>query len=217
MPLTQSAVDLLRLSTGGSYSLARDVVKHRLWDTRYFAATVSNATFFSQQIGQPWRTGLKTKVETNMIDSGKLPNGQVMVFTSISVRFLPEPLLTITTAEDLIQSYFNVMQSSVFEIKVAGREWDAQIHGSEFVPAFAISGTASAANNHRVGDSIASGVSKLLPTPIVLDQMVSFSVEHTLSNPDTTVLASVNAACAALNTGGCLMQVSLEGLLTRAK
>lgn len=217
MPLTQQAVQLLQLSTGGSYSLARDALKHRVWDTRYFASTVSDWTFFAQQIGQPWRTGLKTLTETNMYDSGKLPNGQVMVFTHMAVRFLPEPLLTVTTGEDLIQSYFNVMQSSVFEVKIQGREWDAQIHGSEFVPPFAISATASAANNHRVGDSIASGVSKLLPTPIVLDQMVTFSVVHRLGNPDTTVLASVNAACAALNTGGALVQVSLEGLLTRAK
>lgn len=215
--LTPQAQELLRLQMGGSYSMVRNAVRHRVYDTRFFAATVSDATLFVQQIGQPWRTGLKTITETNMFDSGKLPNGQTMIFTDISVKFLAFPALTATNVEDLAQAYVNIMQSSVFQIKIQGREWDAQIHGAEFVPAISVNGTASAANNHRVGDMIASGIVKLLPTPIVIDSMVGFSVEHRLGNPDTTVLAVVNASTAALNTSGSLIQVSLGGLLTRAQ
>lgn len=219
MSVSQQAMDLLQIMKGGSYSLSRDVIKHRVWDTRYFTATHDDNTFFTQQIGAAWRFGTqKTLNETNMYDSGKLPAGQIFLGCRMSVCFISYMIQTATNADRLAQGAINILQSSVFEIKLQGREWDYQIHGSEFLPRpIAITGTAAAANVARVGDMIASGWSNLMPTPIALDQLVSFSVIQRLGNPDANVDLSLDAACALFASTYSTMQVTIEGLLTRSK
>lgn len=215
--LTNAAKDLMNLSRGGSYSISRDVIKHRVYDTRYFSSTATSWTFFTQQIGQAWRVGNKSKVETNMFDAGKLPNGQVMIWTRMGIQCKAFPALDESAPDDLAQSFYNMLDSSVFEVKIQGRDFDYQIHGSEFLPALHISGNIATNNPVRVGEFYATGWSSLNPTPIILDQLVGFSVDHTFSNPDTNIQTIINAAASALNTANSVMTVTLEGLLTRAK
>lgn len=217
--LSEGAKYLLGLARGGTYSTARDALKHRVYDTRFFAAVAGDATMFLQPIGAPWRAGNKTLTETNMRSAGQLPNGQVLLVTRMGVQMIS--FFDATAAanpEVLAQCFIDVMHSSVFEIKIEGREFDYQIHGSEFIPALAVTGNTGAVNiTHRVGDFWATGWSKLDPTPIIIDQLISFSVIHRLGNPDPAIVTVLNNATTALLAANSVMQVTLEGLLTRAK
>jgi len=216
--LTKQAFEYLKLGTGGTYSLARDAIKHNLWDTRGFSATISDNTFFSQPIGAAWRIGAKTLGETNLTDSGKLPNGQTFLVTHMSVGLQSYTAAANTTGHNIPRAFINLMHSSIFEISVAGRSFDFQIHGSQLLPRpLSIAGQLATNYPVRYGDSIGSGIISLNPAPIFLDQMISFSVSHRIMNPDTNVLAILNADATILNGAYCTMNVVLIGFLTRAK
>lgn len=230
MAITRTAKNMIQLGAGGSYSTARDAIRHQLWDTRYFAATPTDNTYFTQPIGAGWRVGTKTKNETNLVDSGKLPNGQTFLITRMGVALISAYEVGVKTsattwpnASIIAQAYTNVMQSSIFEIRVAGREFDFQIHGRQFLPALSINGynAGTAGSVARIGDTIVSGWVKLDPSPIFLDELVSFSVFHQVTNADTTNIFAatkpLNNSCDWLNAYYCTMQVTLEGFLTRAK
>jgi hypothetical protein len=229
MALTKTASNMIRLGAGGTYSNARDAIRHQIWDTRVFSAAPSDNTYFSQPIGAPWRgSGTKSKVETNLTDSGKLPNGQTILVTRMSVALLSQYEMgstgntTFPNASIIAQAYVNVMQNSVFEIRVAGREFDFQVHGRQFLPSLCINGSnAATLSSSRHGDTIVSGWIKLEPSPIFLDELVSFQVNQMVTNGDVT---NINAAskplynsCAWLAANYCTMNVTLEGFLTRAK
>jgi phosphatidylglycerophosphatase A len=214
--LSPAALQLIQMQRSGSYSTARDALKHRLWDSRTFAATITNATFFVQPIGAAWITGAKTKNETNMVDSGKLPAGQVFLIARMSIGCLAQTAAA-GVNPNLVEQAFNlVLANSVFEIKIQGRDYDYQIHGSEFLPRpIAVAGTLAAA--YGAGRCLTTGWSKLDPTPIVVDELVGFQVTQEIMQNNATSLAALNAGTAILNTAVSVMQVTLEGLLTRAK
>jgi len=226
MAITKTAKNMIQLGAGGSYSTARDAIKHQIWDTRYFSAAPSDNTFFAQPIGSQWLVGSKTKNETNLQDSGKLPNGQTFLITRIGLALISAyevgsvGAATWPNAPILAQAYTNIMQSSIFEIRIAGREYDFQIHGRQFLPSLCLngSGTGSVA---RIGDTIVNGWVKLEPSPIFLDELVSFNVAQLCINADTTnILAAtkpLNNSFAWLAANYCRMQLTLEGFLTRAK
>lgn len=229
MALTKTASNMIRLGAGGTYSNARDAIRHQIWDTRVFGTAPSDNTYFSQPIGAPWRgSGTKTRVETNLTDSGKLPNGQTILVTRISVALLSQYEMGSTgntvfpNASIIAQAYVNVMQNSVFEIRVAGREFDFQVHGRQFLPSLCINGSnAATLSSARHGDTVVSGWIKLEPSPIFLDELVSFQVLQHVTNGDTT---NINASAkplynsfAWLAANYCTMNVTLEGFLTRAK
>ena len=220
--LTKQAVENLKLGQGGSYSLARDAIKHQIWDTRYFSTAVADWTFFQQPLNAPWRVGVKTLNETNLNDSGKLPNGQTMLFTRFGVALIVPIAAANTNSLQLARAFNNLLQSSVFEITISGRAFDFQIHGSQFLPRpISIYGPedndTAASFGVRVGDMIASGWARLDPSPIFVDQLVSFSVLHRMGNPDTGVKAILDADSSALYGDYATLQVTLEGFLTRAK
>jgi hypothetical protein len=217
---------MIQMGAGGSYSNARDAIRHQIWDTRTISATPTNNTFFSQPIGAPWATtGTKTKIETNLTDSGKLPNGQTILVTRISVALLSQYNMGSTgntsfpNAAILAQAYTNVMQNSVFEIRVAGREFDFQVHGRQFLPSLCISGSnAATLSSSRNGDTIVSGWIKLDPSPIFLDELVSFQVTQLVDNGLAAVVTGpLTNSFAWLAANYCTMNVCLEGFLTRAK
>jgi hypothetical protein len=219
MPLTQGAVDNIRLGAGGTYSTARDAVSHRLWDTRLIGTTISDYTFFSQPVGSPWRVAGTTKSlnETNMYDLGKLPNGQTFLVHRIGVAcIVPQDSASVVT-QSYCRCFNNLLGSSVFEIKVQGREWDNQIHGRLFMPMPISEYGVATANSFRVGDMIASGWISLGTTPLFLDQLVGFSVIQRLNNPDANVVTILNADSTVLNGVYGMLMVILEGFLTRAK
>jgi len=232
MAITKTARNMIQLGAGGSYSNARDAIKHQIWDTRYFAVAPSDNTFFAQPIGSQWRIGSKTKNETNLQDSGKLPNGQTFLITRIGVALISaydvgvtcnQSAAPVANAALVAQAYVNIMQSSIFEIRIAGREYDFQIHGRQFLPALCINGynTSSAGSVVRNGDTIINGWVKLDPSPIFLDELVSFNVAQLVQNADTTNILKdakpLNNSFLWLSTFFCTMQLTLEGFLTRAK
>lgn len=214
--LSNAAKQLIDMQRGGTYSLSRDALKHRIWDSRTFSATISDNDYFVQPIGAAWVTGSKTINETNMIDSGKLPAGQVFMICRMSIGCLAQTAAA-GVNPNLVEQAFNlVLANSVFEIKVAGRDFDYQIHGSEFLPRpIAVAGTLAAA--YGAGRSITNGWNRLDPTPIVIDNLVSFRVNQRIIQNNATSLAALNAGTAILNTAVSVMQVTLEGFLTRAK
>jgi len=232
MAITKTARNMIQLGAGGSYSNARDAIKHQIWDTRYFGTSPADNTFFAQPVGAPWRVGSKTKNETNLQDSGKLPNGQTFLITRIGVALISaydvgstctQSAAPVAMAPLVAQAYVNIMQSSIFEIRIAGREYDFQIHGRQFLPALCINGysSATAGSVSRIGDTIVNGWVKLEPSPIFLDELVSFNVAQLVLNPDTTNIVAANKVLNNsflwLSTFYCTMQVTLEGFLTRAK
>lgn len=216
--LTKQAYEFIKLGTGGTYSLSRDAIKHNLWDTRFFGTAVTNNTFFAQPLGAPWRAGNKTINETNLSDSGKLPNGQTFLITHISLGLQTYTQTANTTGHEFPRAFINLLHSSVFEIKVAGRDFDFQVHGSQFLPRpISVSGQLQTNNPVRVGDMFASGIIKLDPAPIFLDQLVSFQVTQTIINADPAVTAILTADSSVLYGGYATMNVVLIGFLTRAK
>lgn len=219
MALTKGAVNDIQLGKGGSYSSSRDVLKHQLWDTRTFGETISSFTFFSQPYGSPWKTIFsKTTNETNLADAGKLPNGQTFLIKRMGIGLICPLEATATNGSDLAQAFINLIQSSYFEIKLAGREFDYQVHGRQFLPAIAINAeNASNFFSMRVGDFVASGWVSLDNTPIFVDQLVNFNVVHHLANPDTAIDAILDANSSLLKGAYGTMQITLEGTLTRAK
>ena len=220
--ITEQALNDIMMGKDGTYSpTERDVLRHQIWDSRYFSATPTNAQFFVQPVGSTWRVGFKTTNETNLAQSGQLPAGQTMLVKKVSVRCISFDALANTAPEDTAQAFYNVLHSSVFELKVASREYEQQWHGSQFLPAVAISGSSTVNNHIRVGDLIGTGVLNLEPTPVFLGSQVSFSVNHTLQNPDTTNIQAsgkpLTESCALLAGLFSVMQIVLEGTLTRAK
>lgn len=215
--LTQQAVRDLALAKAGSYSNAGDVIEHTLYDTRYFNTTISDGNFFVQPIGAAWRSGIKSITETNMSDSGKLPTGQSFLVQRVGVSFQSYLAAAATDAEIVAQAFYNIMQSSVFELRIAGREFDLQVPGSSFVPAIPITGTGSTVGINRIGDTISSGYVKLVRIPIPIGNQVNFQVIQRLGNPDSNVLTVLNAAATELNGNYSTMQVKLEGALQRRK
>lgn len=214
--LTQNAASDIRASEMGTYGKSRDVLKHQLWDSRYFGTTITNATYFVQQVGAPWNVGVKTINETNMSDSGKLPNGQRMVIKRMGLGLILPIAPDTALAGQLVQSFINIVQCSVFTIKIEGREFDFQIHGRQFLPAVNVVGISTAATVRAAGDYLNNGWADLHPTPITLDYLVGFKVLQEVT-PDANNTTRITADFAALNGVYASMQVTLEGTLTRAK
>ena len=232
MAITKTAKNMIQLGAGGSYSTARDAIRHQIWDMRVFGTSPSDATYFTQPIGSALAIGSKTKTETNLADSGKLPNGQTFLVTRMGVALVSQfdvgstctqSAAPVCNAALLAQAYVNVMQNSVFELRIAGREYDFQVHGRQFLPSMCINGynAGTAGSVVRVGDTMCSGWIKLEPSPIFLDELVSFNVSQLCGCPDTTNIQAaskvLNNSFLWLSTFYSRMQVTLEGMLTRAK
>lgn len=222
MALSQGAMNDIALGRGGSYSLSRDVIAHNLWDTRYFSsATVDDHTFFTQPLGAPWVTNNKTINETNVSQAGQLPNGQTFLVKRIGIGLLSSLAAADEDAPDLVQAFINIIQSSVFEIVIAGREYDFQVHGRQFLPSVFVVGDYTDTQNNvavtRVGDMIASGWIPLRDTPIFIDQLVNFKVTQKWDNPWTGAKSILSANATLLYQHYSRLQVTLEGVLTRAK
>ena len=215
--LTQSSANDIQMGQGGSYSASRDVIKHWIWDERFFSTTISDFSYFSQPINAAWGTiGSKTKGETNFTDSGKLPNGQTYLAKKLRISLMAFSSAAAVNGATICQAFTNIMQSSVFQIQIPGREFDLQIHGSMFLPSVSVDTITTV--SQRKGDLIASGMISFSESPIFVDQLVGFNVVQNILNADVTnVIPILNANAALLNANFCKMQVLLEGTLTRAK
>lgn len=226
--LTKAASQRLQIAKGGTYSTAKDALKYQIWDTRLFTATPTDSSFFMQPIGSVFAsTGSKTKNETNMTDSGKLPVGQTFLIERMGVICISAYDTLATGATSgwanstlIVQSFINMLQTSTFEFVIAGRAFDFQIHGSQFLPSLSLNGLSATSfgSSTRVGDELASGWVKLEPSPIQLAQLVSFQLNQltSIGNP-TVVTGTQTHAYSWLNAFNCSLQIVLQGFLTRSK
>ena len=108
--LTKQAVEYIKLGSGGSYSLSRDAIKHRLWDTRQFGQTASDTVFFQTPNGATWRNNSnKSTNETNIFDSGKLPNGQTFLINRMSVGLIVPTEVGDTNTSELARAFNNIL------------------------------------------------------------------------------------------------------------
>lgn len=207
----------------GSYSqVSGDVLDHVLYDEVLFQATTARAStsFFTTPIGGAFGAVTKTKQETNMSDPGKLPAGQGFVIKEFGIFM---PTINVTADNDaaaIMQAFVNVIGFSVFEIAIAGREFDLQIPGSMFLPAMMnrSNGVVIAATslNAYSGEYLASGWFKLA-APIILGELVSFSVKHLVGSAVAANQTILNTASDVLATQVSPLQLKLRGTLVRSK
>lgn len=215
--------DLQRVKAGSYSQVSGDVLDHVLYDQVVFAATTARAStsFFTTPIGGQYTSGVtKTKQETNMTDPGKLPAGQGFLIKEIGWNL---PTMAVTADNDaaaVMQAIVNILGCSVFEIRIAGREFDLQFPGTMFLPSL-ISRTnsvivAATALQAYSGDYLASGWMKLA-APIILGELVSFSVVHLLGSANAPNQAILNTASDVLATQVAPLQLKLRGTLVRSK
>jgi hypothetical protein len=211
--ITGQAAKDLALGKNGSYSNEGNVLQHVLYDTIAFpAATAATQTFFSVPQG-----ATKQLTETNLLDPSKLPNGQTFLIKGISLAGMFGVAGADTDANTVLAAFYNVIQNSTFEIKIAGREFDLQVPGTKFLPPYPISAIASAANPaFPQATTISTGHVKLNTTPIPIGQLVSFNVLQKCSSATAAIATIINTAFGVLNTQNAQLQVRLDGILTRA-
>ena len=87
--LSKAAAQALALGKNGSYGNEGNVLEHVLYDTNDFANTTMrvNTQFFTQPIGAAYGGGVKGRHETNMQEPSRLPTGQTMLVTAVSLAF----------------------------------------------------------------------------------------------------------------------------------
>lgn len=223
MALERKALIDLALGKGGTYGASMDVLKHNIWDTRYFGTALSDYTFFSTGIGNTWyQNSQKTKNETNLNDSGKLPAGQNFLVRRIGFKLLALGNKDAVRVSALAQDYYDIMQHSYVEFTIAGREFELQIHGSQFLPNVAVAeyqatGATNIEVNARVGDVVASGWYSLDYIPIFIDELVTFNVVMHVGSAVTNIQTNLTAAASSLNDNYATVQCVLEGVLVRSK
>jgi len=185
---TRTDVNLIRQ---GSYQGASDVQDHYWFDTLPFEpSTISNIRFFSGPISPS-----KTIQETNLQDAGKFPTGQSFVLNAFQPHLLAKfDEATPEKASQVVTDYYTVLEESLIEIVIAGREFDFQGPGSVWLPSVSIAQQTEAAavgiTETRVGDF---NHRNWLPmkTPITIGELVSFQLRQTINVADAQVAAAL--------------------------
>jgi len=217
--ITKKLADMLALGVNGSYSNEGNALQHTLYDTAQPPAALgATINYFVQPIGAAYGAGNKTITETNLADPGKLPNGQTFIVTAMGVALkanMASAAAGNALVDDIVNGFYSWLGNSVFRIVISGREYEFQVPGTEFIPTVALSGPATAASQ-RTGDFWTSGWVKLAATPVVLGQMVSFSVQQIMGNQVAAALTAVNTAMTVLRGQDAEIQVRLRGYLTRS-
>lgn len=220
---TQGVMRDLALVKQGSYSdVAGDVLDHVLYDYTRFAATTlrANTTFFSVPIGGTFGAGTKGKPETNLTDPGKLPSGQGMLVKEIAIKAKTFFGSTDVDIAIILNALFNIIHSSTFELRIAGREFDLQVPGTIFTPSLAVMGRATVVDATdeitNYGQTLSSGWVKLA-TPIAIGELVSFNVTQISGSADATTQAILDTASNTLNGQNAELGVLLKGTLVRSK
>lgn len=214
--ITKKAANALNLQKNGSYSNEGNVLQHTLYDSAFFANTTlaPQTSFFTVPQG-----GAKTLTETNLSDSGKLPNGQTFLIEKVGIC-----LKALLAGDDVdsnvvLAAFYNIIQNSIFEVKIAGREYDLQLPGSVLLAPIqtAARGTVITATDRPVntGNMLASGWFKLGTTPIAIGNLTSFSVVMKSGSGNAAIATILNTASAALYTQLAQIEFRLGGILTR--
>lgn len=220
---TQGVMRDLALVKQGSYSsVAGDVLDHVLYDFARFAATTVRATttFFSVPIGGTFGDGTKGKPETNLTDPGKLPSGQGFLVKEIGIQSKLYFANTDVDTAIVVNDMMNIVKSSTFELRIAGREFDSQFPGSLLLPVLSALGRATMvdATDRPVsyGMTLSSGWLKLA-TPIAIGELVSFNVTQITGSADASVQTILNNSSDRLATQEAELGILLKGTLVRSK
>jgi hypothetical protein len=218
--ITRSAAEALQLGRNGSYSNEGNVLQHVVYDNMDFQNTTLRAetTFFSVPIGGNYMGGMKTLSETNLRETGKLPNGQTFLIKEFSMALIPTIVGADTDVNTILAAYYNITQASVYEIKLASREFDFQTPGSCLLNPVQVSAIMSAANGTATpgGEYISTGWLKLNSTPIPIGQLVSFNVIKKSGSAVAANATILDTASDVLDTQEAQEQTRLRGILTRA-
>lgn len=221
MSLTKQAVENIMLGKGGSYGTSRDALKDHAYDVVKVPTTIGDQRYFTQPLGSSFDGGVKTLIETNLDSNSQFPKGQTFLIQKMWLHLIAPIEADSVNQADLYQAHANLMQSSVFSIVVAGREYDYRIPGAAFVPTVALAGDGPAdttsSNQFATGNFVASGCSRLDPTPIFINDQVSFHVSQQMDNASSTITTILNANAALLNGVNARWMVRLEGFRTRPK
>jgi hypothetical protein len=213
----------LALVNEGSYSkVSGDVLDHVVYDELLFAQTTARATstFFTQQIGQAFGAGVKTRNETNLQDSGKLPAGQGMIFREVgfAAKLIVGP--TDVDAQTIVAALINLLQFSSFRLQIAGREFDLEFPGTLLLAPIMVRGRGTVVDAtdrlSNTGEMLCSGWIPL-KLPIVLGELVSFNVTQTTGSPIAANQTILNTASDALFTQVASLQMRIRGTLVRSK
>jgi hypothetical protein len=216
--LTEGAARDVALQDGGSFGTDRNVQLHYVYDSRFIPAVIcpTENIFFTTAIGGGYGGGVKSIAETNLYDSGKLPNGQAFTVKRMLVSLQSMLPIATTTPGAIVQAWNNIVQHSVFSIIIPPRSYELQCPGRCFVAAVPVMAAGAATiYTSRSGDSIASGWVSLGETPIVIGNLVSFQVSMVTSSAVAASVIILNANSALLNGINAEIGVTLEGTLTR--
>lgn len=211
--VTKKAVRAAKLMQGGSYGKARDIISHVIYDTLPIVSSTPNMRFFSSPQGTS-----KSQQQTNLTDAGKLPTGQEMTIEYLRPHWILNPDAAPEYQATLLASAIKVMQESLVELVIVGRDFELQLPGSYFLPSFmAIDQVASASTNtfssSRVGDFLAPQAYKL-DIPIVLEAQANFYLKF---EADTGATGVSTALTALAGTAVSKLRWEMKGVLKRAK
>jgi len=214
--ITKKAAQALKLGANGSYSDEGQILQHTLYDSAFFqdATLAAKTSFFTVPQG-----GAKTLTETNMEDSGKLPNGNTFMIESFGIALKCNFVGTDGDVNTVLSAYYNIIQNSIFEVIISGRAFDLQLPGSRLLTPIPVSdtGTMVDATTRLAGDPnlLASGWYKLPATPIPVANLVSFKVDMISGSGLAALAAILDTASDVLNTQKAQIEVRLGGTLTR--
>jgi hypothetical protein len=201
--ITGAEANQIQKMDAGSYGGRGDLLRHTLYDTNTITTGPIQEFFTTPQ------SGTKPVTDTNLRDTGKLPAGQSFITMAVEFSFI-----NVGTADALTtqaQHFLNAFQQSQFKLNIAGREFDLEVSGNEFLPGMIQSGVGTGATP-QTGFFIKDGRIRVKPN-IVLGELVSFKVVQTYNTQNAGVLASLTALAAA----NCRVQYRLCGMLKRLK
>jgi hypothetical protein len=194
--ISQSSEAARQYINSGSYQGSRDTNDLLVWDTLAVSTTLQEYDFFTQPIGSG--STPKTRQSTNMIDTGKMPFGQDVVVKAIGFHYVPK--LVDVTLPKRVQAFYTVMEESLVQFQIIGREFEFEASGDTWLPCIAISsdlGVATTATTYaRIGDFQYHGW-YVLKQPIPVTMLVSFRLKWLVDTSATLV----SAALTTLTTG----------------
>ena len=219
--ISEAARNLIAMAYGGAYAAnVAEVKSHRIWDTRYFDTTHSDATFYTIPVGGAWRDGVKTKNETNMFTSGQLPTEQDMIFTHMSVSLIVPSTIQDNDTAHLARAFSNILTSSYFTFRIKNKSAEFEAPGTLFLPKpmFLVGPqVANGEDSVTVGRILTYGWYDFAPVPVPLGAQENFSVKQVVGNPTAAVRTILDESSNLLNTQEATMQLTLRGLTIHGK
>lgn len=184
--ISQSSEAARQYINAGSYQGSRDTNDLLVWDTLGISTTLQEYDFFTQPIGSG--STPKTRQSTNMIDTGKMPFGQDVVVKAIGFHYIPK--VVDATLPTRVQAFYTVMEESLVQFQIIGREFEFEADGSNWLPSISISSiltSATSATAHaRIGDFQYHGW-YVLKQPIPVTMLVSFRLKWLVDTSATAV------------------------------